>query len=149
MNQDEKWMASALIEAEKANNEGEVPIGAVLIRNNKLIAKSHNQPISSNDATAHAEIQLIRSAGKKLKNYRLNESTLYVTLEPCIMCLGAIINARIKRVVFGTKDSKIGACAICEDITYSKNFNHKFIITGGVLELECRKLLKSFFKTKR
>ena len=149
MNQDEKWMAMALNEAEKAKDEGEVPIGAVLIRDDKLIAKSHNQPISTHDATAHAEVQLIRLAGKKKRNYRLNESSIYVTLEPCIMCLGSIMNARITRIVFGSKDYKIGACAICEDKAYSKNFNHKIIVDSGVLESECSQLLKNFFKAKR
>jgi len=106
MNQDEKWMAMALNEAEKAKDEGEVPIGAVLIRDDKLIAKSHNQPISTHDATAHAEVQLIRLAGKKQRNYRLNESSIYVTLEPCIMCLGAIMNAG-KAMESGAKGVKV------------------------------------------
>ena len=146
---DNYWMGIAIQEAIKARDEGEVPVGAVLVKNQKLIAQAHNQPILKNDASAHAEIQVLRIAGEKTNNYRLNNTIIYVTLEPCIMCLGAIMNARIKRIVFGSKDYKIGACAICEDKAYSKNFNHKIIVDSGVLESECSQLLKNFFKAKR
>jgi len=101
MNEDEKWMSLALDQAIKAEEDGEVPIGAILVKDGLVVARAHNQPISTNDASAHAEIQLIRAAGKKLKNYRLTGTSLYVTLEPCAMCLGAIMHARIERVVFG------------------------------------------------
>ena len=110
MTDDEKWMSFAIKQAIKAEKVGEVPIGAVLVRDELLIAKAHNQPISKNDATAHAEIQLLRKAGKKLENYRLTGTTLYVTLEPCAMCFGAMIHARVKRIVYGAHDPKTGVC---------------------------------------
>ena len=110
MTNDEKWMKIAIHQALKAESKGEVPVGAILVKNDSLISKSYNQPISRNDATAHAEIQVIRAAGMKLKNYRLNNTTLFVTMEPCSMCLGAIIHARIAKIVFGAHDSKHGAC---------------------------------------
>ena len=110
MNEDEKWMKIAIQESIKAEKEGEVPVGAVLVKDGLLIAKAHNQPISTNDATAHAEIQLIRTAGKVQENYRLTGTSLYVTLEPCAMCLGAMMHARIERIVYGTHDPKTGVC---------------------------------------
>ena len=149
MNNDEKWMTVALQEALKAEAEGEVPIGAVLVKDGILIAKAHNQPISKNDATAHAEIQLLRVAGKKLKNYRQINSTIYVSLEPCAMCLGAMVHARISRIVFGAYDLKTGVCGSCLDLTNADFFNHKIHIKGGVLENKCSKLLQGFFKTRR
>ena len=149
MNEDEKWMQIAIQEAIKAEKEGEVPIGAVLVKDGLLIAKAHNQPISKNDATAHAEIQLIRAAGKKLKNYRLTETSLYVTLEPCAMCLGAIMHARIKRIVYGAHDPKTGVCGSSEDLTNANCFKHKIHITGGVSERKCSQLLQTFFKLLR
>ena len=149
MNNDEKWMTVALQEALKAEAEGEVPIGAVLVKDGILIAKAHNQPISKNDATAHAEIQLLRVAGKKLKNYRQINSTIYVSLEPCAMCLGAMVHARISRIVFGAYDLKTGVCGSCLDLTNADFFNHKIHIKGGVLENKCSKLLQDFFKTRR
>jgi tRNA(adenine34) deaminase len=149
MNNDEKWMQIAIQEAIKAEKEGEVPVGAVLVKDGLIIAKAHNQPISKNDATAHAEIQLIRSAGKKLKNYRLTETSLYVTLEPCAMCLGAIMHARIKRIVYGAHDQKTGVCGSSEDLTNANCFKHKINITGGVSERKCSQLLQTFFKSRR
>ena len=149
MNEDEKWMQIAIQEAIKAEKEGEVPVGAVLVKNGLLIAKAHNQPISKNDATAHAEIQLIQAAGKKLKNYRLTETSLYVTLEPCAMCLGAIMHARIKRIVYGAHDPKTGVCGSSEDLTNANCFKHKINITGGVSERKCSQLLQTFFKSRR
>ena len=109
MSEDEKWMSLALKLAVKAEEEGEVPVGAILVKDGLLIAKAHNQPISTNDATAHAELQLIRTAGKKQENYRLTGTSLYVTLEPCAMCLGAMMHARIERIVYGAHDPKTGA----------------------------------------
>ena len=106
MNEDEIWMSLALKQARKAAEEGEVPVGAILVKDGLLVAKAYNQPISTNDATAHAEIQLLRTAGGKLKNYRLNDTSLYVTLEPCAMCFGAMVHARVKRIVYGAHDSK-------------------------------------------
>ena len=149
MNEDEKWMSIAISEALDAENEDEIPVGAVLVKNDVLIAQAHNQPISQNDPTAHAEVQVIRKAGKKQKNYRLVGTTLYVTLEPCVMCLGAIMHARIDRIVFGAYDFKTGVCVSCEDLKNSKIFNHEIIISGGVLESNCSQILQSFFKLRR
>ena len=149
MNNDEKWMALAIKQAVKADKEGEVPVGAVLVHDNKLIAKSYNQSISNNDASAHAEIQVLRKAGSKLNNYRLDNSTLYVTLEPCAMCLGALVHARISNIVFGAFDFKTGVCGSCVDLTSAKFFNHTIKIDGGVLEDDCMILMKSFFSKRR
>ena len=149
MSDDEQWMSLALKQAIKAEEEGEVPVGAILVKDGFLIAKAHNQPISTNDATAHAEIQLLRAASKKLQNYRLTDTTLYVTLEPCAMCFGAMIHARIKRIVFGAHDPKTGVCGSCEDLTNANCFNHEINISGGVSENKCRQLLTKFFKSRR
>jgi len=149
MNEDEKWMQIAIQEAIKAEKENEVPVGAVLIKDGLIIAKAHNQPISTNDATAHAEIQLIRAAGKIQENYRLTGASLYVTLEPCAMCLGAIMHARIKRIVYGAYDSKTGACGSSENLIHANCFNHKVDLASGVLENECKQLLKNFFISRR
>jgi len=149
MNIDEKWMKIAMDEANLAMNEEEIPVGAVLIQNNKLIARSHNQPIKNNDPTAHAEIQLLRKAGEQQKNYRLIGSTIYVTLEPCTMCFGAMVHARIERIVFGASDPKTGVCGSCINLNKENFFNHKIAITGGVLENESSELLKKFFKSRR
>ncbi|MDC1318107.1 tRNA adenosine(34) deaminase TadA [Candidatus Thioglobus sp.] len=149
MNEDEKWMQLALKEAIKAKNAGEVPVGAVLLKDGLVIARAHNQPISKNDATAHAEIQLLRAAGEKLKNYRLTDTTLYVTLEPCTMCLGAIMHARIERVVYGAYDLKTGVSGSSENLLDANCFNHKIDLVGGVLENECKKILKKFFRSRR
>jgi len=149
MNEDEKWMKIAIQEAIKAEKDDEVPVGAVLVKDGLVIAKAHNQPISTNDATAHAEIQLIRAAGKKLKNYRLTETSLYVTLEPCAMCLGAIMHARIKRIVYGAHDPNTGVCGTSENLIDANCFNHKIDLVSGVLEIECKQLLKKFFISRR
>ena len=149
MNEDEKWMQIAIQEAELAEKEGEVPVGAVLVKDGLIIAKAHNQPISTYDATAHAEIQLIRLAGNKLENYRLSGTSLYVTLEPCAMCLGAIMHARIKRVIYGANDQKTGVCGSSENLLNANCFNHKISIVGRVLENESKQLLKKFFMVRR
>ena len=149
MNEDEKWMSLALEQARKAEEEGEVPVGAVLVKDGLLIAKAHNQPISTNDPTAHAEIQLIRAAGKKLKNYRLTGTSLYVTLEPCAMCLGAIMHARVERIVFGAYDPKTGVCGSSKNLMDAKCFNHKINLVSGVMENESKQLLKNFFNSRR
>ena len=149
MNKDEKWMQIALNEANLAMNENEIPVGAVLVKNDKLITQSHNQPIRKNDPTAHAEIQLLRKAGEQQKNYRLIGSTIYVTLEPCAMCFGAMVHARIERIVFGASDFKTGVCGSCINLNKENFFNHKLSITGGVLENESSELLKLFFKSRR
>jgi len=149
MNNDEKWMALAIKQAVKADTEGEVPVGGVIVKDGQLIAQAHNQPISTNDATAHAEIQLLRAAGKLQKNYRLINTTIYVTLEPCAMCLGAMMHARIKRIVYGASDPKTGVCGSHVDLSSESFFNHEMEISGGVLEKECKELLQSFFKSRR
>ena len=149
MNNDEKWMALAIKQAVKADTEGEVPVGAVIVKDGQLITRAHNQPISTNDATAHAEIQLLRAAGKLQKNYRLINTTIYVTLEPCAMCLGAMMHARVKRMVYGASDPKTGVCGSHVDLSSESFFNHEMEISGGVLEKECKELLQSFFKSRR
>jgi len=149
MNEDKKWMSLALEQARKAEEMGEVPVGSILVKDGLLIAKAHNQPISTNDATAHAEIQVLRAAGKKLKNYRLTGTSLYVTLEPCAMCLGAIMHARVERVVFGAHDPKTGVCGSSESLLDANCFNHKINLVSGVLENESKQLLKNFFISRR
>ncbi len=114
-----------------------------------LITQAHNRPIKNNDPTAHAEIEALRQAGKKLLNYRLPKTTLYVTLEPCAMCLGAMIHARIERVVFGASDPKSGVCGSTIDLSSESIFNHQISVSGGVLEHECKNILQSFFKLRR
>ena len=149
MIEDEKWMQCAIREANIAKDKGEVPVGSIIIQNNQIIAKAHNCPISKNDPTAHGEIEAIRKAGKKLHNYRLPKTTLYVTLEPCAMCLGAMIHARIERVVFGASDPKSGVCGSTIDLLSESIFNHQISVSGGVLEHECKDILQSFFKLRR
>ena len=149
MNEDEKWMQIAIQEAIKAEKDGEVPVGAVLIKDGLVIAKAHNQPISTNDPTAHAEIQLLRAAGGELKNYRLTGTSLYVTLEPCAMCLGAMMHARVERIVYGAHDPKTGVCGSSENLIDANCFNHKINLVSGVLENECKQLLKKFFISRR
>nr|WP_144418616.1 tRNA adenosine(34) deaminase TadA [Candidatus Thioglobus autotrophicus] len=146
---DKEWMELAIQQAKLAKNIDEVPVGAVLVRDEQLIASAHNQPISTNDPTAHAEIQVLRAAGKKLNNYRLPNTTLYVTLEPCTMCLGAMIHARVSRVVFGAYDPKTGVCGSCQDLATSACFNHSIKTQGGILADECKDLLQRFFKNRR
>ena len=149
MTKDEQWMQIAIKEAKLAKKKNEIPVGAVLVKNDKLITQAHNQPIIKNDPTAHAEIELLRRAGKQQENYRLIGSTLYVTLEPCAMCFGAMIHARIERIVFGALDPKTGVCGSCMDLNNENFFNHKISITGGVLEKESSNLLRLFFKSLR
>jgi len=149
MIEDEKWMSFALEQARKAEKEGEVPVGAILVKDDLVIARAHNKPISTNDPTAHAEIQLLRAAGEELKNYRLPRTTLYVTLEPCTMCLGAIMHARIERVVYGAHDPKTGVCGSSENFMEASCFNHKIDLVSGVLENESKQLLKNFFNSRR
>jgi tRNA(adenine34) deaminase len=149
MNEDEKWMKVAISEAIKAQSEGEIPVGAVIIKHGQLIAQAHNQPIFTNDPTAHAEIQVLRKAGKILKNYRIVDTTLYVTLEPCAMCLAAIFHARVGKVIYGANDLKVGVYGSSIDLKNTHFFKHKNEIIGGVLESECKLLLQSFFQARR
>ena len=149
MKEDEKWMQIAIQEAIKAEKEDEVPVGAILVKDGLLIAKSHNQPISTNDATAHAEVLLIRAACTIQENYRLTGTSLYVTLEPCAMCLGAMMHARIERIIYGAHDPKTGVCGSSENLIDANCFNHKIDLVSGVLENECKQLLKKFFISRR
>lgn len=149
-NDDPHWMQHALQLAQKAQAQNEVPVGAILISNNQLIAEGWNQPISQNDPTAHAEIIALRLAAEKLQNYRLTNTTLYVTLEPCVMCTGALIHARIKRLVFGALDPKSGAVASqWHLLDHWQQFNHRVEWEGGCLDGECGGVLKRFFEQKR
>ena len=146
---DEKWMKKALTAATDAAARGEVPVGAVVVKDDKIIAMAGNSPISLNDPTAHAEIIAIRNAASKLNNYRLPGTTLYVTLEPCIMCVGAMLHARISRLVYGAIDQKSGAVSSVYTIASDNLLNHKMEIAGPVLEQRCSSVLKSFFSEKR
>ena len=142
-------MWNALEQAKKAAAVDEVPVGAVLVKDNQLIAEGWNHPIQLHDPSAHAEMIALRQAGIILNNYRLLDTTLYVTLEPCVMCVGAMIHARVGRVVFGAYDAKTGAAGSMFDLLQSAKHNHKIEVTGGVLEAQCREVLQEFFKHKR
>ena len=143
-------MRLALQQAEKADMRGEVPVGAVLTDNKgNIISMTGNGPISLNDPTAHAEILVIREGARLLRNYRLTGSTLYVTVEPCSMCAGAIVHARIKRLVFGVNDPKSGACGSLYNIVQDPRLNHQVEVTQGVLLKDCKKIIQKFFKKKR
>lgn len=146
---DEYWMRRALQLAQQAEAQDEVPVGALIVRDNELIAEGWNQPIQSCDASAHAEIIAMRNAGQVLHNYRLVDTTLYVTLEPCPMCVGAMIHGRIKRLVFAAYDPKTGAAGSVFDLIHAAEHNHRIEVTGGVLESEGRRLLQAFFQRKR
>ncbi len=141
-------MQQAIYEAEKALGDDEVPVGAVLVKENKILHRAYNQTLLKNDPTAHAEVLAIRAACHTFNNYRLPDCDLYVTLEPCAMCLGALILARIKRLIFGAYDPKAGAVESIMRFPFEKT-NHRLKIKGGILEAECGKILKDFFKTKR
>ena len=142
------FMQQALKCAQMAQEKDEVPVGAIIVKDNKIIARGYNKSISLKDATAHAEIVAIRKACKKINNYRLNDCSVYVTIEPCSMCIGALIHARIKNLYFGAKDIKAGACGSALDISKFK-LNHKINIYNGLLEQECARIIKQFFKNKR
>jgi len=146
---DESFMRLAFIEAQKSKSLDEVPVGAIIVMNNKVISRGHNLSISQNDPTSHAEINALRSAGNKVGNYRLTGATLYVTLEPCAMCYGAILHARVSRLVFGAYDPKTGVCGSSTNLHEQACFNHTPNILGGILEVECSLILKDFFKKRR
>jgi len=142
-------MRIALEEARSAGEEGEVPIGAVLVSGGEVIGRGRNRPVVLSDPTAHAEIQALREGAARIGNYRLSGSTLYATLEPCIMCTGAILQARVARLVFGAEDSKGGAVSSLYSLLGDSRLNHRVEVTSGVLEDECRELLRRFFQERR
>jgi tRNA(adenine34) deaminase len=146
---DEKFMTLALEQASLAFQKGEVPVGALITLGGEILAMSHNSSISMNDPSAHAEILAIREAARILDNYRLINATLYVTLEPCVMCAGAIIQARIQRVVFGAGDPKSGAVVSLYRLLHDKRLNHTVEVTGGVMKDACAEILSRFFHEKR
>lgn len=147
---DELYMARALMLAEQAEQAGEVPVGALLVREDEVIGEGFNRPIGSHDPTAHAEIEAIRDAARRVGNYRLTGATLYATLEPCPMCAGAIVHARVARVVFGAVDPRSGAAGSVFDLLPSdERFNHRTECVGGLLADACGEMLRSFFRRKR
>ena len=143
-------MKEAFSYAKKSMEMGEVPVGAILVNSDKkIIAGSGNSMIASSDPTAHAEINVLRLAGKIIKNYRLLDTTLYVTLEPCSMCASALVHARVSKIIYGTSDKIAGACGSAFNLVNDKNLNHSIEVYSGVLEDECRKILKTFFRARR
>lgn len=146
---DEYFIKEALKEAKKAYSKGEIPVGAVIVLDGRIITKSHNKKETTFDPTAHAEILAIRTASKTLGSWRLTEATLYITKEPCVMCSGAIVHARIKRVVYGCDDPKGGGAVSLYKILQDSRLNHQVELKSGVLEEECRKILQDFFRELR
>jgi tRNA(adenine34) deaminase len=146
---DEAFMRRALELARRAQSEGEVPVGAVVVLDEKIIGEGWNRPITASDPTAHAEVQAMRAAASTVKNYRLLGATLYVTLEPCAMCVGAMFHARIRRVVFGAADPKTGAAGSTVNLFEERRLNHHALVQGGVLAAECGALLSDFFASRR
>ncbi|HXZ96403.1 MAG TPA: tRNA adenosine(34) deaminase TadA [Burkholderiales bacterium] len=146
---DETIMREALQLAERARQHDEVPIGAVVVNNGEIIGRGYNSPISESDPTAHAEIRALRDAAKKIGNYRLNDCSLYVTLEPCPMCAGAIMHARIARLVYGARDPKAGACGSVVDLLKETRLNHHTQVAGGILASACGAILQRFFAERR
>lgn len=147
--QDQDYMRMAIALAEEAASLGEVPVGAIVVKNGEVIGRGRNAPISLNDPTAHAEIQAMREAAKHLGNYRLVDCTLYVTLEPCAMCSGAIQHARISRLVYGASDPKTGCCGSVINLMAENKLNHHCEVTSNVIADECGSLLSSFFRQRR
>lgn len=147
--QDLYWMRQALEYADKAEQQNEIPVGAVLVKDGKFVAAGWNQSICNHDPSAHAEMLAIRSAGEEVENYRLIDCTLYVTLEPCPMCAGAMVHSRIKRLVFGATDEKTGAAGSVMDLVRHPQLNHQLEVTQGVLAQECSEKLSAFFKRRR
>jgi tRNA(adenine34) deaminase len=145
----DEYMRTALEQAQLGAAAGEVPIGAVLVVNDRIIAEAFNQPIGSVDPTAHAEVLVLREAAHALGNYRLTEATVYVTVEPCLMCVGALVHARVREVVYGATEPKSGALVSALRALEQPGLNHRFLVTGGVLEVECRSIIQRFFWDKR
>ena len=146
---DRQFMQQALDQAKLAAMAGEVPVGAVLVRDGKIISRGFNQPISNSDPSAHAEMMALRAAAHIESNYRLPSTTLYVTLEPCIMCAGAMLHARVERVVFGAADPKTGAAGSVLNVFSEKQINHQTQVEGGIMSDECGQILRDFFKGRR
>ena len=146
---DQQYMLMAIEQAQLAAQSGEVPVGAVLVRDGQVISKAFNKPIANHDPSAHAEMLALREAALAEENYRIPGSTLYVTLEPCAMCSGAILHARIDRVVYGAQDPKTGSAGSVLDIFSSKQINHQTSVEGGIMSEECGQLLRDFFKGRR
>ena len=149
MSTDYDFMKIALEEAQSAYRRGEVPVGAVLVREGDILARAHNAPIGMNDPSAHAEMLVLRKAAEIMGNYRLAGTELYVTIEPCIMCAGAIVHARVERVIFGARDPKFGAVASLYNILDDKRLNHQVKVTEGIMGDECGEIISRFFKEKR
>ena len=147
--EDEAWMRYAFRLAQRAEEYGEVPVGAIVVKDNRCIAEGWNSVITQHDPTAHAEIVALRTAGLALENYRINDTTLYVTLEPCVMCMGAMSHARIVRVVYGASDPKRGAAGSALRLQDADFLNHRIEVHGGLLEVECGEQLRCFFREKR
>ena len=147
--QDQQWMQLALAQAEQAAIAGEVPVGAVLVLDDKVIGQDHNRTITNHDPTAHAEVMVLRQAATMQRNHRLLSSILYVTLEPCIMCVGAIIQARIERLVYATSDPNSGAVGSVMNLSAHPQLNHAFKVKGGLMAEESAKLLRDFFTVRR
>jgi len=145
----ELLMKEALVQAKKALTKGEVPIGAVVVLGDEIIGRGYNQPITMKDPTAHAEIIALKEASNRLENYRLNEAIIYTTLEPCLMCAGALVHARIKKIIFAAQDTKSGVVVNNGGLIQSEFLNHKVSFEGGILEKQASKLLKDFFLEKR
>lgn len=147
--EDERFMRDALAEAKVAASVDEVPVGAVVVRNGEIIGRGLNRPVQDSDPTAHAEIIAIRAAAASEQNYRLSGVCVYVTLEPCAMCMGAMLNARVARVVFGAYDRKAGAAGSVIDLSDNRQLNHRVEVNGGLLEESCAALLQKFFEARR
>ena len=143
------FMAAALDEARAGLAAGEVPVGAVLVMGDVIVARAFNQPIRAVDPTAHAEVLVLREAARAVGNYRLTGATVYVTVEPCLMCVGALVHARVREVVYGAAEPKSGALGSSVNALDSPGLNHRFAVTGGVLEAPCRELIQQFFREKR
>jgi len=143
------FMAAAIAEARRAEADGEVPVGAVAVADGQIVGAGHNRPIGLGDPTAHAEVLAIRAAASTLKTYRLEAVSIYVTLEPCVMCVGAMLNARVARVVYGARDAKAGALGSVYDIGRDGRLNHRFEVVGGVMESESAEMMREFFRDRR
>lgn len=149
MTDDQHFMQQAIALAQQAADSGEVPVGAVLVRDGEIIGSGYNRPINACDPTAHAEIIALRDAAQRLANYRLPGTTLYVTIEPCTMCVGALVHARVERIVYGAEEPKAGAVTSHANILQQDFFNHRIEVTGGVLAEQCGSLMSGFFRDRR